>query len=68
MKSVTPATSLKYLVIIFGDMNNSAFSYVYRNIKFDLNDCFEQARIGFGQTLNSSIIQLELTIFLPVKR
>ena len=39
-----------YPVIICGDMNNSPFSYVYRNIKSDLNDCFEDARNGFGQT------------------
>ena len=31
-------------------MNNSAFSYIYRNIKGDLNDCFEEAGNGFGQT------------------
>ena len=40
----------KYPVIICGDMNNSPFSYVYRNVKSDLNDCFEEAGNGFGQT------------------
>lgn len=40
----------RYPVIICGDMNNSAFSYVYRSIRGDLNDCFEEAGIGFGQT------------------
>jgi endonuclease/exonuclease/phosphatase family metal-dependent hydrolase len=40
----------KYPIIICGDMNNSAFSYVYRNIKGDLNDCFEEAGTGFGKT------------------
>ena len=40
----------RYPVIICGDMNNSPFSYVYRNIKSDLNDCFEEAGNGFGQT------------------
>ena len=40
----------KYPVIICGDMNNSPFSYVYRNIKSDLYDCFEEAGNGFGQT------------------
>ncbi|MBN8642222.1 MAG: endonuclease/exonuclease/phosphatase family protein [Flavobacteriales bacterium] len=39
-----------YPLIICGDMNNSAFSYVYRNIKGSLNDCFEEAGNGFGQT------------------
>ncbi|RAR75565.1 endonuclease/exonuclease/phosphatase family metal-dependent hydrolase [Flavobacterium aciduliphilum] len=41
-----------YPMIICGDMNNSAFSYVYRNIKGNLNDCFEEAGNGFGQTYN----------------
>ena len=44
--------SCHYPIIICGDMNNSAFSYVYRNIKGKLNDCFEEAGKGFGQTYN----------------
>lgn len=40
----------KYPVIICGDMNNSAFSYVYRNIKGALKDSFEEAGKGFGAT------------------
>ncbi|WP_396170355.1 endonuclease/exonuclease/phosphatase family protein [Flavobacterium sp.] len=39
-----------YPSIICGDMNNSAFSYVYRNIKGSLNDTFEEAGVGFGAT------------------
>ena len=39
-----------YPIIICGDMNNSAFSYVYRNIKGKLNDSFEEAGKGFGAT------------------
>jgi len=42
----------KFPVIICGDMNNSAFSYVYRSIKGNLNDCFEETGNGFGQTYN----------------
>lgn len=42
--------SCTYPVIICGDMNNSAFSYVYRNIRGKLNDAFEEAGKGFGQT------------------
>ncbi|MGQ7945140.1 endonuclease/exonuclease/phosphatase family protein [Flavobacterium sp. WC2509] len=40
----------KYPIIICGDMNNSAFSYVYRNIKGKLKDSFEEAGQGFGAT------------------
>ena len=39
-----------YPIIICGDLNNSAFSYVYRNIKGKLKDTFEEAGIGFGPT------------------
>ena len=42
----------KYPKIVCGDMNNSAFSYVYRNIKVDMNDAFEQAGNGFGASYN----------------
>ncbi len=41
-----------YPIIMCGDMNNSAFSYVYRSIKGNLNDCFEEAGKGFGETYN----------------
>ncbi|CAM3707808.1 endonuclease/exonuclease/phosphatase family protein [Flavobacterium chungbukense] len=37
-------------MIICGDMNNSPFSYVYRNIKGKLKDAFEEAGGGFGAT------------------
>lgn len=40
----------QYPVIICGDMNNSAFSYVYRILKGSLRDAFEEAGKGFGQT------------------
>jgi endonuclease/exonuclease/phosphatase family metal-dependent hydrolase len=43
-------SACEYPVIICGDMNNSAYSYVYRNIKGELQDCFEEAGKGFGQT------------------
>ncbi|MET0760112.1 MAG: endonuclease/exonuclease/phosphatase family protein [Flavobacterium sp.] len=40
----------EYPIIICGDMNNSAFSYVYRSIKGSLKDSFEEAGDGFGPT------------------
>ncbi len=39
-----------YPTIICGDMNNSAFSYVYRSIKGKMKDSFEEAGTGFGET------------------
>lgn len=42
----------EYPIIICGDMNNSAFSYVYRSIRGQLQDAFEEAGEGFGKTYN----------------
>lgn len=39
-----------YPIIICGDMNNSAFSFVYRSIKGTLQDSFEEVGKGFGAT------------------
>lgn len=39
-----------YKMVICGDFNNTAFSYVYRKIKGDLNDTFKEAGSGFGRT------------------
>lgn len=41
-----------YPKIICGDLNNSAFSYVYRTVKGDMKDAFEQAGKGFGKSYN----------------
>lgn len=38
--------------IVCGDMNNSAFSYVYNNVKGDMQDAFVRAGKGFGKTYN----------------
>ena len=42
----------KYPMIVCGDLNNSAFSYVYRHIKGDMKDAFEEAGKGFGKSYN----------------
>lgn len=39
-----------YKMVICGDFNNTAFSYVYRKIKGNLNDTFKEAGSGFGRT------------------
>lgn len=45
-------SSCSFSKIICGDMNNSAFSYVYRTIKGDMKDAFEEAGSGFGKSYN----------------
>ena len=39
-----------YKIIICGDFNNTAYSYVYRKIRGNLNDTFKEAGSGFGRT------------------
>lgn len=39
-----------YPMIICGDLNNSAFSYVYRSVKGKMKDAFEEAGNGFGKS------------------
>jgi endonuclease/exonuclease/phosphatase family metal-dependent hydrolase len=41
-----------YPMIICGDLNNSAFSYVYRSVKGKMKDAFEEAGTGFGKSYN----------------
>ncbi|QDO95548.1 endonuclease/exonuclease/phosphatase family protein [Formosa sediminum] len=42
----------KYKMIITGDLNNTAYSYVYRMIRGNLDDTFKEAGTGFGKTFN----------------
>lgn len=39
-----------YKSIICGDFNNTAFSYIYKQLKRNKNDAFELAGKGFGKT------------------
>jgi len=41
---------IKHKSIINGDFNNTAFSWVYKNLKHGKNDAFEEAGAGFGRT------------------
>lgn len=42
----------RFKVVICGDFNNTAFSYVYRKMKEGLKDTFKRAGNGFGRTLD----------------
>lgn len=50
----------KYKMIICGDFNNTAFSYVYRKIKGNLNDSFKEAGNGFGRTHEFQFLPLRI--------
>lgn len=57
-----------YPLLLCGDMNNSAFSYVYRSIKGNLQDCFEETGIGFGQTYNFKYYPARIDYIFADKR
>ncbi len=53
-----------YKMIVCGDFNNTAFSYVYRKIKGNLNDAFEAAGTGFGPTYNFRFFPVRIDFIL----
>lgn len=58
----------KYKKIICGDMNNSAFSYVYRTIKGSMEDAFESNGSGFGKTYNFKYYPARIDYILVDKK
>jgi len=53
-----------YKMIICGDFNNTAYSYVYKIIKGDLNDTFKEAGNGFGRTYDLQYFPLRIDFIL----
>lgn len=53
-----------YKTIIAGDLNNSAFSYVYQKISTGYVDAFKVAGKGFGKTFVFDFIPLRIDVVL----
>jgi|SRR5690554_404428 len=54
-------------MIICGDFNNSAFSYVYKEIKGDLKDAFKIAGNGFGRTYDLKFFPVRIDFIFADK-
>ncbi|OIQ23036.1 endonuclease/exonuclease/phosphatase family protein [Lacinutrix sp. MedPE-SW] len=54
----------KYKMIVSGDFNNTALSYVYKEIKGDLVDTFKAAGNGFGRTYNFKFFPMRIDFIL----
>ncbi len=54
----------KYKMIICGDFNNTAYSWVYRKLKGDFKDTFLQAGRGFGKTFDFHNYPLRIDFIL----
>lgn len=53
-----------YQMIICGDFNNTAYSYVYKEIKGNLNDAFVEAGNGFGRTFDFKFFPVRIDFVL----
>ena len=53
-----------YKMIVCGDFNNTAFSYVYHSIKGELKDAFKTAGNGFGRTYDFKFFPTRIDFIL----
>lgn len=58
------ASKSPYKVLICGDFNNTAYSYVYRILKGDLVDAFETSGTGFGNTFDFKYFPVRIDFIL----
>ncbi len=56
-----------YKVIVSGDFNNTAFSYIYKEISQNLNDTYKEKGNGLGITFNYNFIPLRIDFILTEK-
>ena len=56
-----------YRVVVLGDFNNTAFSYIYKELSSNLNDSFKEKGNGFGITFNYNFIPLRIDFILSDK-
>ena len=59
--------SSPYKVVVSGDFNNTAYSYVYNLLKGDLVDSFDSAGSGFGSTYNFKYFPMRIDFILMDK-
>jgi endonuclease/exonuclease/phosphatase family metal-dependent hydrolase len=51
-------------MIVCGDFNNTAFSYVYKIIKYGLTDTFREAGNGFGRSYEFKYFPVRIDFIL----
>ncbi|MGB7841702.1 MAG: endonuclease/exonuclease/phosphatase family protein [Salinimicrobium sp.] len=57
-----------YPVLVMGDFNNTAYSYIYREIKSQgLFDAYKEAGNGFGQTFDFKFFPLRIDFLLAAE-
>ena len=58
----------KHKVILAGDMNNTAYSWAYKNLKNDFKDSFLEAGSGFGKTYSFKGFPLRIDFIFTDKK
>jgi endonuclease/exonuclease/phosphatase family metal-dependent hydrolase len=53
-----------YKTILAGDLNNTAYSYTYTQLKGSMVDTFEEAGNGFGKTYNFKFFPVRIDFIL----
>lgn len=53
-----------YKTIVTGDFNNTAYSYIYKEVKGDFIDTFKEAGNGFGRTYDFKFFPLRIDFIL----
>ncbi len=54
-----------YKIILMGDFNNTAYSYIYRELKSEgLYDAYKEAGNGFGRTFDFRFFPLRIDFIL----
>lgn len=67
-KLIKHIKSSPYRNIVMGDLNNTAYSYVYDKIKSEnLQDTFKEAGKGFGKTFNFELFPARIDFILAHK-
>lgn len=55
-----------YKIIVNGDFNNTAYSYIYRELKSaGFNDSYKEAGSGFGRTFDFDYFPLRIDFIMP---
>lgn len=57
----------KHKTIVCGDFNNTAYSRIFKQIKGDMNDTFEEKGKGFGATFNFRYFPMRIDFILADK-
>jgi endonuclease/exonuclease/phosphatase family metal-dependent hydrolase len=61
---ISHKNNCNYKIIISGDLNNTAFSWAYHNVKGNLKDTFLEAGKGFGKTYSFNKYPLRIDFIL----